>query len=273
MISKASYILLILLLVFSGSSRAGSTYNLWTADGTQVTYSVVRVEEDLVFKVRDQVVKRGDRLVFEDGSTVEFDHILGSGKNTIVFKVLDAQTAIRIPMSMESATLRMQTSYLGAFETLNQHIDSRFLAKPMNAPLTSRYAVTVELLDLSFTLDEFIRSPKTLRWSQSYMDLLEFLLAFRGLKSADDFFDFQIGYVKGRGWVLFDYGLPEKYEFYPEGGRVSTKDFLVPHLFYFENTYNLRVVRWLENDLKVKERSESPLWKFIGSCRSLLTGA
>lgn len=152
--------------------------------------------------IENKVVKEGDRLVLETGEIIHFVRVLGSGTNAIV--ILDSQArAVRLIQFIHS--IKVELDFQETYQFLKRYLPSKHLVQMIPNPFKSIYVRLVESLEIEIHLNAFLAKNPSLNDSK-LLELFDFLEHFRNIPTFWDFYPFQIGYVNGRGWVIFDFG-------------------------------------------------------------------
>ena len=171
--------------------------------------------------VNGDVVIMGETLELDPGETFIFKRVLGAGLHTIVIEDFEGR-AIRLPRILEEPIDRVggnfQTTaeeqmtqhnlwFHQAYTRLSSRVEAKYLARIDYDSFQSDWVTTAELLSIRFLLSDFLGQDFDPE-SEVFEELIEFMEAFRHVRSlGPEFLPFQIGYVQGRGWVLFDYDL------------------------------------------------------------------
>lgn len=208
------------------------------------------------FVVNGRAVGAGDTLILDTGETFTFKKLLGAESKTIVI-LSENEEVIRIPLDTSQLFLQVFKSYPESYRKLSQKMDQKYLVKVLPHQFSSKFSIKVEDLEIVHRLDfatywEIIELD-----SQEYLELLEFIWVFRNLAESDDTSANQVGYVKGRGWVLFDYSMKMKWS---DKSPTSLKDLHFFHeLFDLESLRDSQVYRKLAHDLshRISEQTQS----------------
>lgn len=194
------YFTLLLLINFISSLASAATYKLFDPEMSVPLYYVERGNL-YVGKMR---VMPGDELVLDTGEVIYFQRYLGSGSNTIV--ILDESfAAIRLTQLNDRLAMNV---FVGFFETqmfLKTHLQEENLVQILDYQHQSMHAIRVEWLPIEDNLLDYLHShfDKT---QLKFKQLIDFLHQFKGISFLGDFTPEQVGYVYGRGWVIFDFG-------------------------------------------------------------------
>jgi hypothetical protein len=166
-------------------------------------------------------VRAGDLVQFSGGHSFVVDAILGSGSHTIVFSLRGADgrptgKAIRVSTSAGRHPLLRQTTYadiLSQFAKTSELLETNgvLAVKVYREESRPSEFVVVEKLDIAFNYQHFLNGTggaARLDAAERHRALRDFVTFARSLamfRTIGDQLPEQIGYVKGRGWVLFDY--------------------------------------------------------------------
>ncbi len=224
-------------------------------------------EESREFFIGGKPVLGNDRIIFDTGESVIFKHLLGFGDNTIIFEDLYGR-AIRIPKTIghgddftSGAIKYMFDGYRQAMSNINYAVAPSRSVKVYQEAFESENVIAVERIEIEETLDTYLSDIHLNRSDQKYSDLLTFLNDFRIFKYIHEFLPFQIGWVKNRGWVLFDIGASALLN--PKGVRSTKLDVLLQ--FWEDNISESVLLRLREDFEKLFGYYESAV-----SCRQIL---
>lgn len=164
----------------------------------------------------------GDELAFSNGRRFVFEGSLGQGNTTYVIAVDGGSRALRLPISPQLDRVSMAelvngefTSRFPAHEYLSSFVHGYRILSGANVPVVATFAaesdtyeyLLVEKLGLAFTLEELITGSVADRdaAAEARQQLVEFARKTWLFAEIGDFRANQLGWVKGRGWVLFDF--------------------------------------------------------------------
>lgn len=240
------YVIVFLLVAFISSSSFARSHHLFTLQLKTPNYYVDR-KPVLGLYVDDQIVKKGDELVLDTGEIIHFKKFLGSGHNTLV--VLDQNNiAVRLTQAIDSRSMIMFLGFLETYFYLKNHLPEKHLVQVLNQQPKSSYATYVEWLPIEENLYDYLNSYFD-RSSKKFSELIDFFESFRGIDYIGDFTPGQIGYVYGRGWVLFDFGVGVRFNSSPDAKSsavINQNDFKI-----FIRDKN--VIKVLEEELKIRD--------------------
>ncbi len=199
-----------MMALFCATSWAQS-HRLFLADGTPAPDYAARIAS----------LKAGDEITFSDDKTFIVDKVLGKGAHTVVVSLrgLDGKPtgrALRLAKYYGRHPVRRGETYqnlLSGFVPTQQRLEARGAQVVKVYAEESRPAeyVTVEALHFEFLYRDFLnqsgpaKSLSAAERASITREFVQFGVSLWGFRTIADQNSEQIGYVKGRGWVLFDF--------------------------------------------------------------------
>lgn len=193
-------------------------------------------------------LKKGDSVIFDDGVEYFLGDDLDShrdGGNTVVFEVVAKRVrggakiplkkkAIRIPFG-DRATAEIFNKTYEKIKKHDKHVVKVF-------PTESTYYTLVENLDIEFKVSDYLKDltkySKTERLAM-YEEIRRFAFEFADYVYLPEFHMGNIGLVKDRGMVVFDWGTRADTVVYQVGAGVDERS-VMSHMFvdlYSESTF------------------------------------
>ncbi len=151
-------------------------------------------------------IEIGEKIILPSGISFEYLGVLNAGNNTVIVKT-SGNRVVRLMQKPGLAAQRYLTDYYHVYSTLLKVIPAKNIVRIFKRD-SDRQAngVFVEELFIDETLDVYLSRRVLRKNSEKFLELLEFVKGLQGIEMLNDFWPFQVGWVRGRGWVLFDWG-------------------------------------------------------------------
>lgn len=249
-----------LFLVTSSISAFGFDFFPFS-EKSNSNFSFYQMDKSGNFFINGRDVLPGDKIVFETGEFVFFKESLGFGGHSLVFED-DLGRAVRLTREFRRDEVDPSVDgFARSMALINQYLKPEFSVRLLDNQPESENVVFVERIQIQMRLREFLNQDLGGLQAFKYDKLITFLNSFRKFSRLSDFKPYQIGWVKERGWVLFDIG--NKVELASsENEQLSARKLLsLWDIFVPEEVY--------EKLIKDMDRSYHNSLK-VASCRSIL---